>query len=97
MGFGPTPKVAMEKTNLLLPFVTIYGARHPLDAHQTAVQEKSRTRLLLELALVQDDQGPHQVKTGAHWSPSLTLENGRTSHTQVLRLTDFSFKEKLST
>lgn len=86
---------------MLLPFSTKYGARHPLDVHQTAVQEKSRTRLLLELALVQDDQGPHKKKqkqkTVAHWSPSLTLENGRVSHIQVLSLTNFSFKEKLST
>lgn len=48
---------------MLLPFGTKYGARHPPDAQQIAVQEKSRMRLLLELALVQDDQGPHLGKT----------------------------------
>lgn len=81
---------------MLLPFGTKYGARHPPDAQQIAVQEKSRTRLLLELALVQDDQGPHLGKTG-RCSLSLTLENGRASYIQVLRLTNFSFKEKPST
>lgn len=64
-GFWSHPQSSYGKTNLLLPFGTKYGVRHPLDAHQTAVQEKSRTRLLLELALVQDDQGPHQEKTVA--------------------------------